>query len=297
MIYPFKKPAMNRRLHLSKHLLLIFIAAIFLVSPARIQAIEHEKAPVMLARTWDWETDISGWWMSEKLDGVRGYWTGKAVISRSGLPFHAPEWFIENFPQTPLDGELWISRQKFQELVSIVRRKTPSDDWKKVHYLIFDAPQVPGGFEDRLEFARRWFRQHKISHVTILKQELCKNKYHLKKRLETIEAMGGEGMMLRRPNSPYAIGRSLDLLKVKTYDDAEALVIGHLPGAGKHEGRLGALMVVLENGIQFKIGTGFSDKVRENPPPVGSMVTFKYYGFHKSGIPRFASFLRVRQDL
>ncbi len=276
---------------------ILFIATWSVPSTTRAQFTEHEKAPVMLARTWDWKTDITGWWMSEKLDGVRGFWTGKALVSRSGIPFHAPVWFTDNFPQTPLDGELWIGRQKFQETVSVVRRKTPTDDWKTVRYLIFDAPRAQGGFEDRLDFARKWFQQHKNPYAKVLKQEICINNAHLKKRLKAIEAMKGEGIMLRKPGSPYTIGRSFDLLKVKTYEDAEGLVIAHLPGSGKHEGRLGALMVELENGIQFKVGTGFSDMQRDNPPPIGSIITFKYYGFHKSGIPRFASFLRIRQDL
>lgn len=101
--------------------------------------------------------------------------------------------------------------------------------------------------------------------------------------------------MLRKPNSSYEAGRSYNLLKVKTYEDAEATVIAHLPGKGKHSGRLGALLVKLPNGIQFAVGSGFSDLERENPPPIGSIITFKYYGYHKSGIPRFASFLRVRE--
>ncbi len=101
--------------------------------------------------------------------------------------------------------------------------------------------------------------------------------------------------MLRKPGSPYTVGRSLDLLKVKTHEDAEATVIKHLPGSGKHTGRLGSMLVELPNGIQFAIGTGFSDQERDNPPPIGSIVTFKYYGFYKSGIPKFASFLRIRK--
>ena len=266
-------------------------------STAQDRSIGHQKAPVILARTWDWKTDITGWWMSEKLDGVRGYWTGNLLISRSGIPFHVPDWFTENFPSIPLDGELWIDRQKFQELVGIVRQKKTTGDWKKVRYLIFDAPTVPGGFEDRLDFARKWFQQHENQYARVLEQEICKSTIHLKNRLKAIEAIGGEGIMLRKPESPYMVGRSFDLLKVKTYEDAEALVIGYLPGSGKHRGRLGALIVKLENGVRFNIGTGFSDAERENPPPIGSIVTFKYYGFHKSGIPRFASFLRIRQKL
>jgi DNA ligase-1 len=111
-----------------------------------------------------------------------------------------------------------------------------------------------------------------------------------------IESLGGEGMMLRKPDSPYTVGRSYDSLKVKTHEDTEATVIRHLPGSGRNAGRLGSLLVELPNGIQFAIGTGFSDKERDNSPPVGSIITFKYYGFYKSGIPRFASFLRVREE-
>ncbi len=256
-----------------------------------------QKAPVMLAHSWDQKTDITGWWMSEKLDGVRGYWTGKALLSRSGNPFHAPEWFTDNFPSTPLDGELWLGRHQFPEVVSIVRRKTPDADWKKVRYLIFDAPQAEGGFEKRLDSARRWFQQHANPYVEVLKQQVCENEAHLRKRLKEIESLDGEGMMLRKPGSAYTVGRSHDLLKVKSYKDAEATVMRHVPGSGKHEGRLGALQVELPNGIRFFIGTGFSDEQRDNPPPIGSVITFKYYGLHKSGIPRFASFLRVREPL
>jgi DNA ligase 1 len=254
-----------------------------------------QKAPVMLAQRWDPKIDIKGWWLSEKLDGVRGYWTGKEMISRSGNPFHVPAWFTKNFPATPLDGELWIGRRKFSELVGTIRRKLPDAGWEKVRYLIFDAPQAEGGFEKRLDFARRWFQQHPNPYSEVLKQQICENEMQLRRKLAEVEALGGEGMMLRKPNSAYTVGRSYDLLKVKTFEDEEATVINHLPGSGKHAGRLGALQVELPSGIQFAIGTGFTDQERENPPPVGSIITFKYYGFHESGIPRFASFLRVRE--
>jgi DNA ligase-1 len=119
----------------------------------------------------------------------------------------------------------------------------------------------------------------------------------LRRKLAEIEASGGEGVILRKPQSPYTVGRSRDLLKVKTFQDAEAVVIQHQPGTGKHVGRLGALLVELPNGIRFSIGTGFSDPERENPPPIGTTITFQHQGFTKSGIPRFASYLRVRDKL
>ena len=102
--------------------------------------------------------------------------------------------------------------------------------------------------------------------------------------------------MLKRIDSLYAAGRSDDLLKVKTHNDAEATVVGHLPGKGKYRGMLGALKVQLDNGRQFRIGTGFSDAERRNPPPVGALVTFRYRGYTATGLPRFASYLRVRND-
>jgi DNA ligase-1 len=256
---------------------------------------EPQKTPVMLAHRWDPKIDIKGWWMSEKLDGVRGYWTGGEMISRSGIPFRVPEWFTRNFPSTPLDGELWIGRRQFSKLVGIIRRKVPAAGWEKVRYFIFDAPKAAGGFEKRLDFARRWFRENPNPYTAVLTQQICENEMHLRRKLRAIESNGGEGLMLRKPNSPYTVGRSYDLLKVKTFKDEEATVIEHLPGSGKHAGRLGALLVELPNGIQFAVGTGFTDQERENPPPVGSTITFKYYGFHESGIPRFASFLRVRE--
>ena len=250
----------------------------------------------MLAHQWDQEIDIKGWWMSEKLDGVRGYWTGEKLISRAGNPFHAPEWFTRNFPSTPLDGELWTGRGQFSEIASIVRRENAGAEWKKVRYAIFDAPEIEGGFEKRLDFARRWFLEHPNLFTEVLEQQICNSKEHLQRKLLEIESLEGEGLMLRRPGSPYTVGRTHDLLKVKTFEDAEATVIKHLPGSGKHAGRLGSLLVELPNGIQFAIGTGFSDQERNNPPPIGSVITFKYYGFYKSGIPKFASFLRIREE-
>ncbi len=256
----------------------------------------RKKAPVMLAHQWNQKVDIKGWWMSEKLDGVRGYWTGTKLISRQGNIFHAPEWFTRNFPLTPLDGELWTEREQFPELLSIVLRKSAGSDWEKVNYFVFDAPGIEGAFEERLDFARRWFLEHPNLFAEVLEHRICESVEHLRKELAEIESLGGEGMMLRRPGSPYTVGRSHDLLKVKTYEDAEATVIKHLPGSGKHTGRLGSLLVELPNGIQFAIGTGFSDLERDNPPPIGSIVTFKYYGLYKSGIPKFASFLRIYEE-
>jgi DNA ligase-1 len=252
--------------------------------------------PLLLAERWDNEGDLSGWWMSEKLDGVRAYWDGKQFISRLGNRYHAPDWFIAGLPDVALDGELWLGRKKFQTTVSIVKRQDKSDHWKQVSFVVFDAPALDDPFEKRLKFVEGYLRKQKPAYARFHAHELCKGVEHLRKELARIEALGGEGLMLRQPGSRYAVGRSATLLKVKTFHDADAKVVGHVPGKGKHAGRLGALEVVLDNGIRFAVGTGFSDAERQQPPPVGSVITFRYQELSDGGVPRFPSFIRVHQS-
>src|SRR6476661_5485149 len=131
-------------------------------------ASESNKAagpPLLLAETLDTTADLVGWWMSEKLDGVRAYWDGKQFISRLGNLFHAPDWFLDGLPSVPLDGELWIARKAFQRTVSIVRRQDKTDLWREVKFLVFDAPGVKDPFERRLEFLADTFGQKKLAHA------------------------------------------------------------------------------------------------------------------------------------
>jgi DNA ligase 1 len=258
---------------------------------------EDSGPPLLLAESWDNAADLSDWWMSEKLDGVRAYWDGRQFLSRQGNIYHAPDWFVEGLPGVPLDGELWIDRKKFQRTVSIVRRQDKSDFWNEVRFLIFDAPAAAGGFEDRFAFlkdalakgAAKFARQHP--------HERCKSLEALRAELARIEALGGEGLMLRQPGSKYVAGRSSTLLKVKTFHDAEAVVVGHQAGAGRHKGRMGALLVRLPDGTDFAIGTGFSDRERETPPAIGATVTFRYQELSDAGVPRFPSWVGVRHDV
>jgi DNA ligase-1 len=87
------------------------------------------------------------------------------------------------------------------------------------------------------------------------------------------------------------------LLKVKSFLDAEARVIEHLPGEGRHKGRLGALVVETAGGTRFSVGTGFSDAEREAPPALGSVITFRYQELSTGGVPRFPSYIGVRDDV
>jgi len=253
--------------------------------------------PVLLAHSFeDFDIDPAGWWMSEKLDGVRGYWDGKNFISRQGNIFHAPDWFKAGLPDHPLDGELWMARKAFQRTISIVKRQDGGDQWKQIRYVVFDAPHLTIPFEDRMDFLQKlmpkgsarlpWAEYHPHSKV--------QSKIHLMDELKKMEAAGAEGLMIRKPGSLYVKGRSDTILKVKPFKDAEAEVVGHEPGKGRHKGRLGAILVKLPNGKTFNIGTGFTDAERDSPPKIGAIVTYRFTEHTDDGIPKCASFVAIR---
>ncbi len=261
------------------------------------QAEVEERPDVLLANIYREGMDISEYWVSEKLDGVRAYWNGAVFLSRNGNRYVAPAWFTEGFPKTPLDGELWLGRNRFQQLVSIVRKEQPNDDeWREVRYMVFDLPDAEGEFTERLRSLESLVRKVNSPTIRLVRQYRLPDHQSLLEKLTQVVTAGGEGLMLHRGSSLYRAGRSNDLLKVKPYLDAEARVIEHLPGKGKYTGLLGALLVESAEGKRFRIGTGLSDADRINPPPLGSLITYKYHGFTDAGVPRFPSYLRVRQE-
>jgi DNA ligase 1 len=268
------------------------------VPPAPREAAGEAKAPpLLLAETWDGVTDPRGWWLSEKLDGVRAYWDGKQFLSRLGNLYHAPDWFTAGLPDVPLDGELWLGRKQFQRAVSIVRRQDKNELWKDIRFLVFDAPGVDKEFEQRLRFVQDFIKKHGPTYAGTHTHTPCKGIDHLKEELAKVEALGGEGLMLRQPQSRYAVGRSMTLLKVKRFQDAEARVVGYEAGKGRHKGRLGALLVEMANGIRFAVGTGFSDSERGQPPAVGNLITFRYQELSDAGVPRFPSYVGIRTEV
>ncbi len=253
-------------------------------------------AELMLPNVYSEQVDVRGWLMSEKLDGLRGYWDGQRLFSKHGHPLNPPQEFIRGLPDFSIEGELWGGRGTFEQTASIVKRKQPHDGWLQLKFAIFDVPGAPGGFTQRIEIVQNWFDVHPSIYAFVIPQTPVKNSDHLQQELQRIERLGGEGLIVRKPDAFYIAGRSTEILKVKNYQDAEATVLAALPGKGRNEGRLGSLLVQMDDGTQFKIGTGFSDAERENPPAVGEVITFKHYGKYQSGIPKFPAFLRVRED-
>jgi DNA ligase-1 len=257
---------------------------------------EGSGPPILLAEKWDNAADLTGWWMSEKLDGARAYWDGKQLLTRTGHIYYPPDWFLEGLPETPLDGELWLARKEFNKTMSIVRRQDKSDHWKDIRYVLYDAPSATGGFEERIAFVKDFLASKKPAYALALDQTLCTGIPHLRAELSRVEGLGGEGLMLRQPGSMYVASRSSTLLKVKTFKDDEAVVIGHEPGKGKHKGKLGALAVRLASGVTFSVGTGFSDAERAAPPPIGATITFRYQELTPAGVPRFPSYIGMGID-
>ena len=248
------------------------------------------------AKVYKGDEDIEQWVMSEKLDGIRGYWDGTQLKTRKGVLINAPDRFLKNFPPFELDGELWSDRNQFEFIQSVVLDKKPSADWRKITYNIFEVPNAPGDFPARLNKAEEWFTKHPNKFVRIIQQVTCADKDHLRQFLAEIESKGGEGVIIKDPKLPYHTGRSAHVLKVKNHEDMEGTVIEINPGKGKFANMMGSLTLKLDNGMIFKLGTGFSNEVRQHPPQIGEVVTFKYFGFTKKGKPKFASFLRVRGD-
>ena len=251
---------------------------------------------VMLGHDAPADIDPAGYRVSEKLDGVRAVWDGRQLRFRSGLPVAAPAWFIDALPAEPLDGELWLGRGCFDAVSGLVRRARPDDAaWRALQYQVFDQPGTPGPFGERARRLQALVDRTAWPPLQALAQHRLADRAALQRQFRAVVDAGGEGLMLHRADALWRPGRSRDLLKLKPLADAEAVVVGHEPGRGRHAGRLGALRVRLADGTGFQLGTGFSDAEREAPPPVGSVVTFTHQGFTPGGAPRFARYLRVRR--
>lgn len=246
----------------------------------------------LLAKNAPTGIDPRPYLVSEKLDGVRALWDGTTLRFRSGRVVAAPAWFLAALPKTPLDGELWMGRRRFDELSGAVRRTEPVDaEWRRITYRVFELPAGEGTFEQRAGQLKTL-----VSDIVVpVEQQRFNSNAELRVKLKQVVDAGGEGLMLHRADAPVASGRSDLLLKLKPLADAEAVVVGHEPGKGRFAGQLGALELQTPDGVRFKLGTGFTEAQRRDPPPIGATVTYRYRDVTPAGKPRFASFLRVSE--
>lgn len=254
-----------------------------------------ENSNILLLKTYDGSQDVTGWLMSEKLDGIRAMWDGETLTSRQGNLITAPQWFLDGLPPFAIDGELWTQRNDFENIISIVSQHTPDDRWHTVSYNIFEVPHQQGGLLDRLSILQDYLDRYPSPYIVVIPQSTIQSADHLKTELDKVVSLGGEGLVVRNPTTPYLMGRSNLSLKVKDYQDTECTVIAYKEGKGKYAGKVGSLHCQLPSGLSFYIGSGLSDQQRQSPPKIGSIITFKHYGFTNNNIPRFPVFLRIRQ--
>jgi len=259
----------------------------------------RQGAPALeLARVAPDDIDPAGWLVSEKLDGVRALWDGTRLAFRSGLPIVAPQWFVSRLPPVALDGELWLGRGRFEALAATVRRQAAVDAaWREVHYAVFDLPGAGGSFAERARRLAELTRAQRFEALWAVPQRALGDRAALGRWLDEVVSAGGEGLVLHRADAPWRAGRSDAVLKLKPLADAEAVVVAHLGGRGRLQGRVGALQVRTPEGVEFALGSGLGDAERAAPPPVGSVVTYTYRGLTAAGVPRFAVFLRRRDAL
>ena len=263
--------------------------------PLNFHALATVPPALMLGKNWQHSADPSVYLVSEKLDGVRAFWDGQVLRFRSGRLIAAPPWFTAGLPATPLDGELWLGRGQFDQASATVRRHQPEDsEWRALKYMVFDLPGAPGSFGERAEKMLALVGSAGVPWLQAVQQSPGTDRAALQSQLANLTLEGAEGLMLHRAHAVWTSGRSDALRKLKTVPDEEARVVSYLPGKGRHAGRLGALLMEMPNGQRFALGTGLSDAQRGDPPPVGSWVTYRYRARTPTGLPRFASFLRVR---
>jgi DNA ligase-1 len=278
----------------------VILLTLVLITPtcSVVSAGASNAAPaLLLANELGPQVDPAKYLVSEKYDGVRAIWDGQVLRFRSGRAVNAPPWFIAKLPAQALDGELWLARGRFEALSGIVRKTEPQDDeWRQIKYMIFELPNTSGTFAERAQRIEEILAGTHWPQLIAVEQFRVSDRAALKRKLDQVVRGGGEGLMLHLADAGYVTGRSDVLLKLKPLQDTEAVVIEHVPGKGKYRGMLGALRVQMADGKKFLIGTGFSDKVRKNPPPLGTTVTYTYRGLTQTGLPRFASYLRVREN-
>ncbi|QSX35054.1 DNA ligase [Shewanella avicenniae] len=254
----------------------------------------HQLPNPELASVWQAQASPADYLVSEKLDGVRARWDGQRLYSRSGMVINAPSWFIAGFPNEPLEGELWAGYGSFEQVSLAARGGTDAERWRSIQYWLFDAPAALGDFEQRYQHFQAF--DGITPYLKVIPQQRGTDIKSLQQQLDDIVSRGGEGLILHYRKAPIVAGRSPYVFKFKPVDDAEAKVLAVLPGKGKYNGMMGALLVEMANGVRFKIGSGFSDQQRQYPPAIGSWITFEHNGFTASGKPRFARFVRVRLD-
>lgn len=261
-----------------------------------IQFLDH--APnVTNALEYHQDIELASYYVSEKLDGIRAIWTGRELVTRSGRILNPPKWFVQDLPEITIEGELWAGRGGFNHVQKTVLDQVPdSSQWEKITFMLFDVPGHLGTFEQRYGYLQNYCQSLPFTHIQCVEQKIVETHKDLQALLNEVTHDEAEGLMLKKRHEIYHPGRNSSLIKVKTVQDTEGIVVGYKPGKGKYEGMMGAILVEIDGGVRLYIGTGFTDEERANPPAIGKTVTFKHNGWTENGVPRFARYYRIREQ-
>lgn len=232
---------------------------------------------------------------SEKLDGVRAFWDGKNLYSKGGKLLTPPSFFTQNFPPFAIEGELWSKRGDFENIVSILKSTKKKEKWRELKFYIFEVPNQQGGILKRLEVLEAYLASQPAPFISIIPQLPLNTLQALQDALSAITQAGGEGVVVREKDAPYYTGRNKKAMKLKLYEDRECKITSYVQGKGKFENLVGSI-ICLDGDVEFKIGSGMSENFRKNPPKVGTIITYKYFGLNKNKLPKFPVFLRIRSD-
>lgn len=241
--------------------------------------------------------------VSEKFDGIRALWDGQNMFSKSGKILAIPPCFSDKLSPLGLkngdfvEGELWIDYGAFDEISSVILRKNPTcTDFERVKYLIFNAHLGESSdFLANLSQVKGILDSQNLTQdrcIQVINQHRFATQKELSDFFNTVIAKGGEGVIVRDSRVAF---------KLKPQNDAECKIVDYSRGKGRIRGKVGAIICEsladknsgIEKGVIFRIGSGLSDKMRENPPKIGTIITYKFSGISKNGIPKHTRFLRI----
>lgn len=281
-----------------------FFIALFLANLCiNLYALDSSDSSIIF-KNFDSRIDISNYFVSEKFDGIRALWDGKNMFSKRGKIIAIPRCFAEKLAPLALqngefvEGELWIDYGDFEGISSVILRKNPScEDFQKVKYLIFNAHL--GESSDFLANLTKIKNVLDSQNVPQNIQVIAQHKFATQKELDdffnAVVAKGGEGVIVRDSQIAF---------KLKPQNDAECKIINFSRGKGRIADKVGAIICEsledknsgIKAGLRFKIGSGLSDKMRQNPPQIGTIITYKFSGVSKNGIPKHTRFLRIYKE-
>lgn len=245
--------------------------------------------------------NLSDYFVSEKFDGIRALWDGQNMFSKSGKILAIPRCFSEKLAVLDLqkgefvEGELWIDYGAFEVISSIARRKNPTcEDFSKVKYLIFNAHlgESSDFFANLTKIQSILDSQDLAQEIQVITQHKFATQKELSDFFNAVIAKGGEGVIVRDSRVAF---------KLKPQNDAECKIVDFSRGKGRIRGKVGAIICEaladknsgIKCGVIFRIGSGLSDEMRENPPKIGTIITYKFSGVSKNGIPKHTRFLRI----